>query len=83
MEIVKREGAAKKGVGVNEAEIAAMKRALTEQIDAESDPYFATARLWDDGLIDPRESRTVLAIAFAAACNAGVRGTTEWGVFRH
>lgn len=83
MEIVKREGAAKRGVGVNEAEIAAMKSALESQINAESDPYFATARLWDDGIIDPRESRTILAIALAAASSSEVRGTMEWGVFRH
>jgi acyl-CoA carboxylase subunit beta len=83
MEIVKREGAAKKGVPANEAEIVAMKQALEAQINAESEAYFATARLWDDGIIDPRETRTVLAIALAAACNSEVRGAMEWGVFRH
>ncbi|HZS04967.1 MAG TPA: carboxyl transferase domain-containing protein [Blastocatellia bacterium] len=83
MEIVKREGAIKKGVPVNEAEIELMRKALEDQINAESDVYFATARLWDDGIIDPRDTRTVLAIALAAACNRPVRGTMEWGVFRH
>ena len=83
MEIVKREGAIKKGLAPNEVEIAAMKKALEDQINAESDPYFATARLWDDGIIDPRETRTVLAISLSAAYNKPVRGTMEWGVFRH
>jgi 3-methylcrotonyl-CoA carboxylase beta subunit len=47
------------------------------QIEAESDPYFATARLWDDGIIDPRDTRTVLAISLSAAYNRPVEGTME------
>jgi acetyl-CoA carboxylase carboxyltransferase component len=83
MEIVKREGAIKKGEQPNEEEIALMRRTLEDQINAESDVYFATARLWDDGIIDPRETRTVLAIALMAACQQPFEGTMEWGVFRH
>lgn len=83
MEIVKREGAIKKGVPPNEEEIALMKQMLEGQINAESDPYFATARLWDDGIIDPRDTRTVLAIALLAAHQKPFTGTMEWGVFRH
>jgi acetyl-CoA carboxylase carboxyltransferase component len=83
MEIVKREGAIKKGVPVNEAEIAMMRQMLEAQINAESDVYFATARLWDDGIIDPRETRTVLAIALMTAYQKPFEGTMEWGVFRH
>jgi acetyl-CoA carboxylase carboxyltransferase component len=59
-------------------------KAMTEQmIDKESDPYFATARLWDDGIIDPRDTRTVVAISLSAAYSAPVVGSTSWGVFRH
>ena len=58
------------------------KAMIEQQIDKESDPYFATARLWDDGIIDPRDTRTVIAIALSAAYSAPVRGTTSWGVFR-
>ncbi len=83
MEIVKREGAIKKGEEANETEIAVMKQMLEDQINAESDVYFATAHLWDDGIIDPRDTRTVLAISLAAAYNKPVAGTMEWGVFRH
>jgi acetyl-CoA carboxylase carboxyltransferase component len=83
MEIVKREGAIKKGEQPNEEEIALMRRTLEDQINAESDVYFATARLWDDGIIDPRETRTVLAIALTAACQQPFEGTMDWGVFRH
>jgi acetyl-CoA carboxylase carboxyltransferase component len=83
MEIIKREAAIKQGLPVNEAEISAMKKALEAQIERESDPYFATARLWDDGIIDPRETRTILAISLSIACKQPVQGTMEWGVFRH
>lgn len=83
MEIVKREGAIKKGIEANEAEIGMMKKMLEDQINVESDPYFATARLWDDGIIDPRETRTILAIALMTAHQKPVQGTMEWGVFRH
>lgn len=83
MDIIKREAAIKQGQPVDEPRLAAMKRALEDQIQRESDAYFATARLWDDGIIDPRDTRTVLAIALSAACNRPVEGTMEWGVFRH
>jgi len=83
MDIIKREAAAKQGVAIDEAKHLAMKKALEDQIERESDPYFATARLWDDGIIDPRETRTVLAISLSAAYNRPVQGTMEWGVFRH
>jgi acetyl-CoA carboxylase carboxyltransferase component len=83
MEIIKREAAGKSGQPVDETKLALMKKALEDQITAESDPYFATARLWDDGIIDPRETRTVLAIALAAVSNRPIEGTMEWGVYRH
>ena len=61
-----------------------MGRAMIEAgIDKESDPYFASARLWDDGIIDPRDTRTVVAIALSAAYSKPFSGTTSWGVFRH
>jgi acetyl-CoA carboxylase carboxyltransferase component len=83
MDIIKRDAAARAGQSVDEAKLAAAKQALEDQITRESDPYFATARQWDDGIIDPRDTRIVLGIALAAACRQGVAGTMEWGVFRH
>jgi acetyl-CoA carboxylase carboxyltransferase component len=83
MDMIKREAAAKQGLPVDEAQLEAARQALEGQINRESDCYFATARLWDDGIIDPRDTRTVLAIALSACYNAPVRGTMEWGVFRH
>jgi acyl-CoA carboxylase subunit beta len=83
MDIIKREALYKQGLPIDEEKLVASKLALEAQIEAESDPYFATARLWDDGIIDPRDTRTVLAISLSAAYNKPVEGTMEWGVFRH
>ena len=83
MDLIKREAAARQKIEIDEARFNAEKQALEAQITRESDPYFATARLWDDGLIDPRDTRTVLAISLSAALNRPVEGTMEWGVFRH
>jgi acyl-CoA carboxylase subunit beta len=83
MDIIKREAAAKTGQPVDEAKMTLGRKMLEDQIARESDCYFATARLWDDGIIDPRDTRTVVAIALSATYNAPVKGTMEWGVFRH
>jgi acetyl-CoA carboxylase carboxyltransferase component len=83
MDIIKREAAARAGVPIDEEKQMAAKKALEAQIEKESDPYFATAHLWDDGIIDPRATRTILAISLMAAYQRPVEGTMEWGVFRH
>jgi 3-methylcrotonyl-CoA carboxylase beta subunit len=59
----------------------AFKTPIREQYEEEGNPYYATARLWDDGIILPSETRRVLALAFSAALNAPVR-RTRFGVFR-
>ena len=83
MDIIKRGAAARARVAVDEEALNAERLALEGQILRESDCYFATARLWDDGIIDPRDTRTVLAISLSTVYNAPVEGTMEWGVFRH
>lgn len=83
MDIIKREALIKAREPVDEPKMQAARAALEAQIERESDAYFATARLWDDGIIDPRDTRTVLAISLSAAYNRPVEGTMEWGVFRH
>lgn len=83
MDIIKREAAIKAGQQIDEARLELGRKMLEEQIQRESDCYFATARLWDDGIIDPRDTRTVIAIALSATYNAPVHGTMEFGVFRH
>jgi len=83
MDIIKREALIKAKQPVDEEKLATARVALESQIQRESDCYFATARLWDDGIIDPRDTRTVLGISLSAAYNRPVEGTMEWGVFRH
>ncbi len=57
------------------------KRPIREQYEAEGNPYYATARLWDDGIITPAETRRVLALCFSATLNAPIP-ETKFGVFR-
>jgi 3-methylcrotonyl-CoA carboxylase beta subunit len=54
---------------------------LREQYERQGNPYYATARLWDDGVIDPRQTRDVLGLALAACANAPL-GECGYGVFR-
>jgi len=83
IEIIKRESAAKRGISVDEEQLAGLKELVRLQIEKESSALFATARLWDDGIIDPRETRQVLAIAISAALNRKFSATNSFGVFRH
>jgi acetyl-CoA carboxylase carboxyltransferase component len=54
---------------------------MLEQYERESDPYFATARLWDDGILDPLQTRTALALAFSVAAGAPFP-EADYGTFR-
>ncbi|MEC9391595.1 MAG: carboxyl transferase domain-containing protein [Myxococcota bacterium] len=83
LDIIKRSSAAKRGVAVNEEELAMMKMVLGTKVERESHARYATARLWDDGIIDPASTRDVIGIALSAAHSAPVQGTNSWGVFRH
>jgi acyl-CoA carboxylase subunit beta len=83
LEIIKRDAAEKKGEKVDEEHLSMAKLMIETQINEESTALFATARVWDDGVLDPRDTRTVLAIALSSAYSAPVDGTTSWGVFRH
>ena len=83
LDIIKRASAAKRGKEVNEQELAMMKQILGTKIDFESQARHATARIWDDGIIDPADTRDVIGISLSACHSAPVEGTTSWGVFRH
>lgn len=71
----------KKGVEVTEEMVAEMKRPIVEMYDREGHPYFSSARLWDDGVIDPADTRRVLAMSLSATLNANIP-ETHFGVFR-
>jgi 3-methylcrotonyl-CoA carboxylase beta subunit len=78
---VKREGIEAAGGAWSEIEEEEFKQPIRDQYELEGNPYYATARLWDDGMIAPQETRRVLALALSAALNAPVPAT-RWGVFR-
>jgi acetyl-CoA carboxylase carboxyltransferase component len=82
MSIVGRAAAQASGRPFDEAADEQRRQAIEAQIERESHAFFVTARLYDDGLIDPRDTRTVLGIALSAAHSAPVEGRRGYGVFR-
>jgi 3-methylcrotonyl-CoA carboxylase beta subunit len=78
---VKREGLEKGGKEWSKREEDAFKAPIVEQYARQSSAYYATARLWDDGIIDPRETRNTLALGISASLNAPIE-QTRFGVFR-
>ena len=78
---VKRDGIEAKGGTWSVGEEDAFKATIRTQYEVQGHPYFATARLWDDGIIDPADTRRVLALGLSASLNAPIPDTT-FGVFR-
>lgn len=78
---VRRDALQAKGVSWTTEEEENFKRPVREQYDRQATPYYSSARLWDDGVIDPLDTRRVLALALAAASNARSE-ETRFGLFR-
>ncbi len=78
---VRRDGLATRGAEWPAAEEEAFKAPIRAQYETQGHPYYASARLWDDGIIDPAETRTVLGLSISAALNAPIE-KTRFGVFR-
>jgi 3-methylcrotonyl-CoA carboxylase beta subunit len=78
---VRRDGATARGESWPAEEERAFMDAIRGQYEREGNPYYASARLWDDGIIDPRDTRRVLALGISAALNAPIE-PTRFGVFR-
>ena len=78
---VKRDAIERAGGSWSDEQEAAFKQPTLEMFETQSDPLYASARLWDDGVIDPRDSRKVLALSLRAALNAPI-DETKFGVFR-
>jgi 3-methylcrotonyl-CoA carboxylase beta subunit len=78
---VRRDNIEKAGGAWSKEEEEAFKAPVREQYEREGHPYYATARLWDDGILLPSETRDVLGLAFSAALNAPIP-ETRFGVFR-
>jgi acyl-CoA carboxylase subunit beta len=82
LSIVARQAAASRGQDYNEEHDAAMRAMVENQIEAESLPMFLSGMLYDDGIIDPRDTRTVLGICLSTIHNGPIRGAEGFGVFR-
>jgi 3-methylcrotonyl-CoA carboxylase beta subunit len=78
---VKRDGIEAKGGSWSRDEEESFKAPIREQYERQGHPYYATARLWDDGVIDPVDTRRVLGLALAVTMNAPIEDT-RFGVFR-
>jgi acetyl-CoA carboxylase carboxyltransferase component len=78
---VKRDQLAREGRELTPEEEAAIRTPIIEKYEHEGSPYYSTARLWDDGVIDPARTRDTLALGLSAACHAPIP-PPKFGVFR-
>ena len=79
---VKRDGIEARGGHWSAAEEAAFKQPVLDQFATQAHPYYASARLWDDGVIDPADTRRVLALGLSASLNAPIPENPRFGIFR-
>ncbi len=82
MSIISRQKAAAAGAPYDEEADAKLRAGIESMIDAQSDAVYATGRGWDDGVIDPRHTRTVLGLALSACHSAPISGATHFAPFR-
>ena len=80
--LLRQEATEARGGTWSAADDEAFKAPIREQYERQGHPYYATARLWDDGIIDPADTRTVLGLALAAGLNAPPPEPTRFGIFR-
>jgi acetyl-CoA carboxylase carboxyltransferase component len=78
---VKRDQLAREGQPFSDADEAAIRDPILRKYDEEGSPYYSTARLWDDGIVDPAETRSALALGLSAAYNAPIPAP-KFGIFR-
>ena len=78
---VRSDQAARQGKSLSAKEIDNLQRPIIEKYEEEGSPYYSTARLWDDGIIDPKDTRDVVGLGIAASMNAPIP-ESRWGVFR-
>jgi acetyl-CoA carboxylase carboxyltransferase component len=78
---VRTDQLARQGQTMTEEEQENLQQPILDKYEEEGSPYFSTARLWDDGIIDPKDTRDVVGLGIAAAANAPIP-ESKWGVFR-
>ena len=78
---IQRQSARARGEEIDDHRLAEIRKSVESRYEEEASPYFATARLWDDGIIDPRKTRQVLGLALETTLNAPIP-STDYGVLR-
>ena len=81
LSLLRRDAIESKGGSWSAEEEDAFKAPIRKQYETQGNPYYATARLWDDGIIDPADTRLVLGLALSAGTNAPIQ-PTRFGLFR-
>jgi 3-methylcrotonyl-CoA carboxylase beta subunit len=79
---VKRDSLEARGEEWSEKEQSEFEAGIRDQYESQGHPYYASARLWDDGIIDPIDTRSVLSLALSAAMNRPRDDETPFGIFR-
>ena len=82
MEIIQRQAAEKSGLPYDEEQGKTMREYMMKDVEQKSEAWYSTGQLWDDGVIDPRDTRTVLGICLAAINNTPIESSRGYGVFR-
>lgn len=82
MEIIQRAAAQKAGISYNEIQADQLRQHMIQQVEQASTAWYATSQGWDDGIIDPRETRNYLAVCLATIHNQPIKGSTNYGIFR-
>ncbi|MEZ5026893.1 MAG: carboxyl transferase domain-containing protein [Chitinophagales bacterium] len=82
MQMVSKESALKAGQPYDENQAVQMKEFMKMEIEKQSNAFFASGQLWDDGIIDPRDTRNVMSLILALTYLNEIKGTNSWGVYR-
>lgn len=82
MEIIQRQAAERAGMPFDEQQAAILRQHLMQEIDKTSNAWYSTAHIWDDGVIDPRQTRNYLGVCLAVVNNTSVQPSNVYGVFR-
>jgi len=82
MEMVQREAVAKMGGSIDEEQARQMREYMMKEVEGQSNAFYATAQGWDDGIIDPRQTRNVLGFCLAVVNNVPINSDNRYGVFR-
>ena len=82
MDIIKRQSALKRNIKVDEKAFKKQKEAIKKDAQMKASVWHATTEVWDDGVIDPRDTRKYLSMALSAVYNYTIKGTDSFGVFR-